>query len=159
MEIKFYGAFVASSSTLSTRRLLDGVACSTQVATVLERRHRGWFVVDLDGNSNAEGNAHERKSLRRPQFADGQDDILNMLPIPVLDGGHTVMGLIEGIFRRKIPAKLQEWATTGFAVALISLMLYVTFHDVFMRRGIFVDMFNNEAEVQAPADPSPTASE
>jgi len=85
--------------------------------------------------------------------------ILNMLPIPVLDGGHTVMGLIEGIFRRKIPAKLQEWATTGFALALISLMVYVTFHDVFMRRGIFVDMFNSDTEVQAPADPSPTASE
>ena len=85
--------------------------------------------------------------------------ILNMLPIPVLDGGHTVMGFIEGIFRRKIPAKLQEWATTGFAVALISLMVYVTFHDVFMRRGLFVDMFNSDTEVQAPADPSPTASE
>ncbi|MBC8245733.1 MAG: RIP metalloprotease RseP [Verrucomicrobia bacterium] len=85
--------------------------------------------------------------------------ILNMLPIPVLDGGHTVMGLIEGIFRRKIPAKLQEWATTGFAVALISLMLYVTFHDVVMRRGLFVDMFNSDTEVQAPADPSPAASE
>ena len=85
--------------------------------------------------------------------------ILNMLPIPVLDGGHTIMGLIEGIFRRKIPAKLQEWATTGFAVALISLMLYVTFHDVVMRRGIFIDMFNSDTEVQAPADPSPTASE
>ena len=35
----------------------------------------------MDGNSNAEGGAHERKSLRRPQFAEGQDDILNMLPI------------------------------------------------------------------------------
>ena len=85
--------------------------------------------------------------------------ILNMLPIPVLDGGHTVMGFIAGIFRRKIPAKLQEWATTGFAVALISLMVYVTFHDVVMRRGLFVDMFNSDTEVQAPADPSPTASE
>ena len=85
--------------------------------------------------------------------------ILNMLPIPVLDGGHTIMGLIEGIFRRKIPAKLQEWATTGFAVALISLMLYVTFHDVVMRRGIFMDMFNSDTEVRAPIDPSPAASE
>jgi len=85
--------------------------------------------------------------------------ILNMLPIPVLDGGHTVMGLIEGIFRRKIPVKIQEWSTTIFAVALISLMVYVTFHDVVMRRGIFVDMFNSDTEVQAPADPSPTASE
>jgi len=85
--------------------------------------------------------------------------ILNMLPIPVLDGGHTVMGFIEGVFRRKIPAKLQEWATTGFAVAIISLMLYVTFHDVVMRRGIFVDMFSSDTEVQAPADPTPAASE
>ena len=85
--------------------------------------------------------------------------ILNMLPIPVLDGGHTIMGLIEGIFRRKIPVKIQEWSTTIFAVLLISLMLYVTFHDVVMRRGIFIDMFNSDTEVQAPADPAPAASE
>ena len=79
--------------------------------------------------------------------------ILNMLPIPVLDGGHTVMGFIEGIFRRKIPVKILEWTTTCFAVALISLMLYVTFHDVFERGGLFVDMFGNESEIQGPADP------
>jgi regulator of sigma E protease len=93
--------------------------------------------------------------------------ILNMLPIPVLDGGHTVMGLIEGIFRRKIPVKIQEWSTTIFAVLLIGLMLYVTYHDVEDRLmtdetgnpGIFIDMFNSDTEVQAPADPSPTASE
>ena len=85
--------------------------------------------------------------------------IINMLPIPVLDGGHTVMGLIEGLFRRKIPVKLQEWATTGFAVALISLMVYITFHDVFERSDIFVDMFNNEVEIKAPTDPTPAASE
>ena len=93
--------------------------------------------------------------------------ILNMLPIPVLDGGHTVMGLIEGIFRRKIPVKIQEWSTTIFAVLLIGLMLYVTYHDVEDRLmtdetgnpGIFIDMFNSDTEVQAPADPTPAASE
>ena len=85
--------------------------------------------------------------------------ILNMLPIPVLDGGHTVMGFIEGIFRRKIPVIIQTVLTYIFAILLILLMLYVTFHDVVMRRGIFVDMFNSDTEVQAPADPSPTASE
>ena len=78
--------------------------------------------------------------------------ILNMLPLPVLDGGHTVMGFIEGIFRRKIPVKILEWTTTCFAVALISLMLYVTFHDVFERNDIFIDMFKNESEIQEPAD-------
>ena len=94
--------------------------------------------------------------------------ILNMLPIPVLDGGHTVMGLIEGIFRRKIPVKFQEWSTTIFAVLLIGLMIFVTYHDVKGRLltdketgepGIFIDMFNSDTEVQAPADPSPAASE
>ena len=85
--------------------------------------------------------------------------ILNMLPIPVLDGGHTVMGFIEGIFRRKIPVIIQTVLTYIFAILLILLMLYVTFHDVVMRRGIFVDMFNSETEVQAPADPAPAASE
>jgi regulator of sigma E protease len=79
--------------------------------------------------------------------------ILNMLPIPVLDGGHTVMGFIEGIFRQKIPVKILEWTTTCFAIALISFMLYVTFHDVFERNDIFIDMFKNESEIQEPADP------
>ena len=79
--------------------------------------------------------------------------ILNMLPIPVLDGGHTVMGFIEGIFRRKIPVKILEWTTTCFAVAMISLMLYITFHDVFGRSDLFIDMFKNESEIKGPADP------
>jgi len=94
--------------------------------------------------------------------------ILNMLPIPVLDGGHTIMGLIEGLFRRKIPVKIQEWSTTIFALLLIGLMLYVTYHDVSSRLltnketgepGIFIDIFSSDTEVQAPADPSPAASE
>ena len=85
--------------------------------------------------------------------------ILNMLPIPVLDGGHTVMGFIEGIFRRKIPVIIQTVLTYIFAILLIVLMLFVSFYDIFERRGIFVDMFNSDTEVQAPADPSPTASE
>ncbi|MDP6795516.1 MAG: hypothetical protein QGG00_09005, partial [Verrucomicrobiota bacterium] len=76
--------------------------------------------------------------------------------------------LIEALFRRKIPVKIQEWSTTIFAVLLIGLMLYVTYHDVNSRLledketgepGIFIDMFNSDTEVQAPADPSPAASE
>ncbi len=85
--------------------------------------------------------------------------ILNMLPIPVLDGGHTVMGFIEGIFRRKIPVIIQTVLTYIFAILLIVLMLFVSFYDIYERHGIFVDMFNSDTEVQAPADPSPTASE
>ena len=80
--------------------------------------------------------------------------ILNMLPIPVLDGGHTVMGLFEGIFRRKIPAKLLEIVTIIFTVLLLSLMAYITFHDVFERSGLFIDMFKNDVEIQDQINPS-----
>ena len=36
-----------------------------RTATVIEKKQRGWFVCDLDGNANEEGKAHERKTLRR----------------------------------------------------------------------------------------------
>jgi len=49
-------------------------------AVVLERKQRGWFAVELDGNANNEGGANERKTLRRPQFAPGQDHLLNAAP-------------------------------------------------------------------------------
>ena len=42
---------------------------SGRVATVLERRARGWVYVELDGDANDEGGAHERKSFRNSQLA------------------------------------------------------------------------------------------
>ena len=41
---------------------------------------RGWFRVELDQNANDEGGANERKSLRRPQLAAGQDHLLDAAP-------------------------------------------------------------------------------
>ena len=40
-----------------------------RVATVIERRARGWVYVELDGNANDEGGAHERKSFRNSQLS------------------------------------------------------------------------------------------
>lgn len=56
--------------------------------------------------------------------------IMNMLPFPVLDGGHITMSLIEIITRRPINVRVLEVLQTGFAVVLISFMLFVTFYDV-----------------------------
>ena len=39
-----------------------------------------------------------------------------------------------------------------FCDRLVSFMLYVTFHDVFERNDIFIDMFKNESEIQEPVD-------
>jgi len=56
------------------------ITAGGRVATVLERKQRGWFAVELDGNPSSEGGAFERKAMRRPMFAPGQDDALNSAP-------------------------------------------------------------------------------
>jgi regulator of sigma E protease len=55
---------------------------------------------------------------------------INLLPIPMLDGGHLVFYAIEGVIRRPVPVEAQEWAfRTGF-FALMALMLVVTVNDL-----------------------------
>jgi regulator of sigma E protease len=56
--------------------------------------------------------------------------ILNLLPFPVLDGGHIVLAIIEGIRRKPINVRMLEAVQTACAVLLIGFMLYVTFFDV-----------------------------
>jgi len=56
--------------------------------------------------------------------------VLNMLPFPVLDGGHITLALLEKIFRRPVRARPLEVLQTACALALISLMLYVTSKDI-----------------------------
>ncbi len=55
---------------------------------------------------------------------------INLLPVPMLDGGHLFLYAIEGVRRRPLNPKLQEWAfMSGFAL-LLSLMLFLTFNDL-----------------------------
>lgn len=56
--------------------------------------------------------------------------LLNLLPLPVLDGGHILISLIEIVIRRKIPTKLLQPICFFFIVLLIALMIFVTFNDV-----------------------------
>ncbi|MDA0348280.1 MAG: RIP metalloprotease RseP [Verrucomicrobia bacterium] len=55
--------------------------------------------------------------------------ILNLLPIPVLDGGHIVFATIEKIRGRALPQNLMMSMQGAFMIVLLSLMLYVTFFD------------------------------
>ncbi len=61
--------------------------------------------------------------------------LINLLPIPMLDGGHLFLYLIEAISRRKISPKIQDFAFKMGALFLISTMLYFTFHDI---RSLFL---------------------
>jgi regulator of sigma E protease len=82
--------------------------------------------------------------------------IINLLPIPVLDGGHILMAIIEKIRRRPLSIKFVEYTTTGFAVLLISFMLYVTFFDI-KRFSLFRAMFKSDVQIQQSAQPAETA--
>ncbi len=56
--------------------------------------------------------------------------ILNILPFPVLDGGHFVIILIEGIMKREIPLKIKvAIQNTGFAILLL-FMLFIIYNDI-----------------------------
>jgi regulator of sigma E protease len=87
--------------------------------------------------------------------------IINLLPIPVLDGGHIMMAIIEKIRRRPLNPRFIEYVTTGFALLLISFMLYVTYADI-KRFSLFRAMFKNGIQIEQPekqsADPAPAAS-
>ena len=55
---------------------------------------------------------------------------INLLPLPMLDGGHLLFHAYEAIRRRPAPPRAQEWAFRfGFA-AVVTLMLVVTFNDL-----------------------------
>jgi regulator of sigma E protease len=55
---------------------------------------------------------------------------MNLLPIPMLDGGHLMLYAIEAVRRRPATPQVQEWAfRAGFAM-LIGFMLMVTFNDL-----------------------------
>ena len=56
--------------------------------------------------------------------------LLNLMPIPVLDGGHVVLALLEMIFRRPVPAKVLQPIAYTFICILIFFMLFVTFYDI-----------------------------
>jgi len=56
--------------------------------------------------------------------------IINLLPIPVLDGGHIVFAALEAIRRKPLSARLVHGASLTFAVLLITFMLYVTYFDI-----------------------------
>jgi regulator of sigma E protease len=55
--------------------------------------------------------------------------MLNLLPLPVLDGGHIVLALLELIRRRPVSARFLQFVQTAFAMVLIVFMVYIAFFD------------------------------
>jgi len=77
--------------------------------------------------------------------------LINLLPIPILDGGHIVLAMIEAIRRRPINIRVLEVVQGACALLLIGFMLYVSFYDA-------QDLpwnSNHKAKFSVPARPAP----
>ena len=55
---------------------------------------------------------------------------INLLPIPMLDGGHLLFYAIEAVRRKPVPAAAQEWAYRSGLFALLLFMVVVTVNDL-----------------------------
>lgn len=56
--------------------------------------------------------------------------IFNLLPIPVLDGGHIMIAVIESLLGKPLPERMLKPVYTAIFILLIGLMLFVTYYDV-----------------------------
>lgn len=56
--------------------------------------------------------------------------VINLLPIPVLDGGHLIMLLIEGITRRRMPPRVLQYIQMAGLTILLLIFIYATTHDI-----------------------------
>lgn len=59
---------------------------------------------------------------------------LNVLPIPALDGGRALFVIVEKIFRRRVPVKIEQITHTVGFVALLLLIVVITWRDI---KGLF----------------------
>lgn len=57
--------------------------------------------------------------------------VLNLLPIPVLDGGHLFFIAAEAVFRRPLGTRVREVAQQVGLVLLVSLMLFAVYNDIY----------------------------
>ena len=56
--------------------------------------------------------------------------MLNLFPLPVLDGGHIALSLLEWVRRRPLSMHILEPLQTACALALIGYMAFITFYDL-----------------------------
>ena len=79
--------------------------------------------------------------------------LFNLLPIPVLDGGHMLFATIAKLIGRPLPRKLMERVQFAFVLLLLAFVAYVSFFDI-GRVGRSAGLIKDEAPVEAPAEPA-----
>ena len=74
--------------------------------------------------------------------------IINLMPLPVLDGGHIVFSLIEMIFRKPVHERIVTGLTMMFAVALIAAMIFLSVRDVGRIKDLYWPSDGDETETE-----------
>jgi len=129
------------------------------IAALLHSRESGVKASDLSGPVGIIGvlavqwNTDYRLALHFLVLLNINLALLNMLPVPVLDGGHILMAVIERVRRRPLGVRFVEYTTTAFAIVLICFMLYITFYDI-KRFSLFRMMFNRETQIEQTEKPA-----
>ncbi len=55
---------------------------------------------------------------------------INLLPVPMLDGGHLLFYAVEAVRRRPVSVKAQDWAFRGGLALLLALLVFTTVNDL-----------------------------
>ena len=63
-------------------------------------------------------------------FISIQLGILNLLPIPILDGGHLLFSFVELVIRRPLPVRIREPAQQIGLILLMALMAFALYNDI-----------------------------
>ncbi len=87
--------------------------------------------------------------------------VLNLLPIPVLDGGHILLSLGEMIARRPASPRVVSVVWNVSAALLLALFLFLTWRDVdrfFIKRPPSAEQKSSDAEQEAVPSPEPATS-
>lgn len=110
MTFSVLGALLSPSSDLGPRHLAGpaGIARFFHMASSIDWRLAVWVAVLVNINLA----------------------ILNLLPIPVLDGGHMAYATIAKLRGRPLPANFIAATQTLFVLLLFGLMIYVTYFDI-----------------------------
>ena len=56
--------------------------------------------------------------------------VINLVPIPILDGGHLLRYAIEGVINRPLPVKIIHYSTIVGVAFLVALMIFAVYNDL-----------------------------
>lgn len=113
MMVKTIGALISPRSNIGIDQLNGPIGIATAKFDLLNTDKDGW-----------------RRLLAFLVLINVNLAIFNMLPFPVLDGGHTTLAIMEIIARRPVKARVLEFVQTLFVAVIFSVFLYITSKDI-----------------------------